>query len=94
MSGGGAAAAYAATVANAIKACGTIVRVEPREFLEILFLQENPLVVRTVGGLLSTSYKYLTSYRGLAFYCKSPDELNLPATAELINAKKMSIPDL
>ena len=87
-------AAYVATVANAIKACGTIVRVEPSEFLRILSLQDDPLVVTTVGGVFRTTYKYLTSYRGLAFYCKSPTELRLPARSERISANKMSIPDL
>jgi hypothetical protein len=96
MSGATAAsaAAYIAAVANAIKACGTVVRVEPKEFLRILALQENPLIVRTVGGLFSVSFRYITTYRGLAFHCKSPTELRLPADAELINASKMSIPDL
>jgi hypothetical protein len=96
MSGAAAAsaAAHIAEVANAIKACGTVVRLEPKEFLRILALQENPLIVRTVGGFFSVSYRYLTSYRGLAFYCKSPTELRLPAEAELINAGTMSIPDL
>jgi len=86
--------AYIAAVANAIKACGTVVRVDPSEFERILSLQEKPLVVKTVGGLFLTSYKYLTSYRGLAFHCKSPAELRLPQGAELIIANKMSIPDL
>jgi hypothetical protein len=90
MSGGVAGAsagsvAYIAAVANAIKVCGTIVRVDPEEFSRTLSFQENPLVVKTVGGLFSTSYKYLTSYRGLAFHCKSPRELRLPKEAELIS---------
>lgn len=89
-----AASSYVAVVANAIKACGTVVRVEPAEFLRILSFGDRPLVVNTVGGLFSVSYKYLTSYRGLAFYCKSPTELGLPGNTELIHANKMSIPDL
>lgn len=87
-------AAYVATVANAIKACGTIVHVEPGEFLKILRLQDEPLIVRAKGGFLSKSFLYLTTYRGLAFHCKSPTELDLPRRAELIHANKMSIPDL
>lgn len=90
----GGSVAYIATLANAIKACGTLVRVEPSEFLRILSLQEDPLVVRSVGGFLSTSYKYLTTYRGLAFHCKNRTELPLPETAQLINANKISIPDV
>lgn len=95
MSGAAAGAAAAVAAAgNAIKACGTIVRIDPDEFLRILALQPNPLVVKSVGGFFSTSYKYLTSYKGLAFYCKSPRELRLPKDTELVIASKMSIPDI
>lgn len=88
------ATAYLAIVANAIKACGTIVRVEPEEFLKILALQTNPLVIESSGGFFVTTYRYLTSYRGLAFHCKCRSELWLPSGVELIKAKKMSVPDL
>lgn len=91
---GASTAAIVATIANAIKACGTLVRVEPQEFLKIIEKQEQPLIVRTTAGVFSHSIKYLTSYKGLAFHCKSQSELNLPAKAELINAKKLSIPDI
>jgi hypothetical protein len=91
---GGSSAAYIATVANAIKACGTIVRLESDEFLRILSFQEDPLIVHSVGGFFRTSYKYLTSYRGLAFYCKSSVPLRLPEEADIIHARKMSIPDI
>ena len=96
MSGaaGASTAAIVATIANAIKACGTLVRVEPQEFLKIVIKQDQPLIVRTSPGLFSNSTKYLTSYKGLAFHCKSQTELNLPHKAELINAKKFSIPDI
>ena len=87
-------AGHIAAVANAIKACGTVVRLEPEEFQRVLGLQENPLIVCATGGFFSTSYKYLTSWRGLAFYCKSPGELHLPQDAEVINASKISVPDL
>jgi hypothetical protein len=98
MSGGAAAGAasvaYMAAVANAIKACGTLVRVHPQEFEKILARSERPLVVRTEGGLFSASYKYLTGYRGLAFFCKSKTELELPGDTELINANKIVMPEL
>lgn len=94
IAGAASTAGYVATVANAIKACGTVVRVEPNEFLTIVARQENPLVVRAKSKFISTSYRYLTSYKGLAFHCKSSTELLLPSNAEFINAKKISIPDL
>ncbi len=92
--GAAGSAGYAAAMANAIKACGTVVRVDPEVFTEMLARQDSPLVVRTVGGIFSTSYRYLTSYRGLAFHCKSPTELRLPQGTELIHVKKMSMPDI
>ncbi len=86
--------AYYMMVANAIKACGTLVRVEPRQFLEIVDRMDAPLVVHAKGGFMSTWYKYLTSYRGLAFHCKSREPLTLPRQTELIEAKKITIPDV
>ena len=90
--GAAAGAAAAAAIANAIKASGVLVRVTPEDFAAILRRTERPLVVTSQGGFFSTSYKYLTSYKGLAFYTKSPQPLVLPAGAEVVNAKGISIP--
>ncbi len=87
-------AAHMVQVANAIKAMGTVVRVEPEEFIKILRLQDEPLLVRSEGGMFSKSFRYLTTYRGLAFHCKSSTELTFPVRVQLIQAEKMSIPDL
>ncbi len=88
----GAAAAAAAAIANAIKASGAIVRVEPEEFLKIVSRTESPLVVNAEGGFIGVNHQYLTSYKGLAFFTKSPDPLNLPGDAELIVSRKIWIP--
>jgi len=90
---GGAAggAAAAAAIANAIKASGTIIRVEPRDFINIVTRIEDPLIVMTDKSFWS-SYKYLSSYKGLAFYTKSDEKLNLPGNAEIIAARKIWIP--
>jgi hypothetical protein len=90
--GAAAGAAVAAAIANAIKASGVLVSVTPEDFAAILRRTERPLVVAAQGGFFSTSYKYLTSYKGLAFYTKSPTPLILPSGAEIINAKGISIP--
>lgn len=90
--GGGAAAAAAASIANAIKASGTIVRVAPPDFKAILDRQETPLVVRSTGGILTRKHIYLCSYKGLAFYTRSAKPLPLPGDAEVINADKIWIP--
>jgi hypothetical protein len=89
-----AAGAAAAAIANAIKASGVLVNVSPEDFAAILRRADKPLVVAAQGGFFSTSYKYLTSYKGLAFYTKSPAPLVLPVDAEIVRAKGISIPQL
>ena len=89
--GGGAAAAYAA-IAQAIKASGAIVRVEPEAFQAILNKAKEPLVVMAKGGLFKGNYQYLMGYKGLAFYTKSSTPLMLPHDAEIINSKQIWIP--
>ncbi len=91
VAGGGGAAA-AAAIAEAIKASGAIVRVEPNDFMTILQRLDNPLIVHTTGGFFSTNYQYLTSYKGLIFFTKSPNPLMLPAKVEIVRAKKIWIP--
>jgi hypothetical protein len=88
----GAAAAAGAAIANAIKASGVLVRVEPQEFAKILGLTKEPLIVIAKGGFFGTNYQYLMSYKGLAFFAKSSAELNLPADAEVVRANRISIP--
>jgi hypothetical protein len=94
MSAGGAAAgaAAAAAIAQAIKASGVLVRVEPDEFIKIAGRTKAPLVVAAKGGFLRTYYAYLTSYKGLAFYARSSVALQLPADAELVYAGGIWIP--
>ncbi|HLL16756.1 MAG TPA: hypothetical protein VK388_16985 [Pyrinomonadaceae bacterium] len=94
MSAGATAAMAAAAIANAIKSSGVLVSVAPEDFAAVVRRTERPLVVTSEGGFLSTSYKYLTSYKGLAFYTKSRVPLVLPADAEIVRAKSISIPQL
>ncbi len=79
-------------MADAIKASGAIVRVEPGDFEAILERTEAPLVVIAQGGVFKTKYHYLTSYKGLIFYTRTPVPLALPSKTELINAKKIWVP--
>ncbi|MBN1942587.1 MAG: hypothetical protein JW849_04750 [Phycisphaerae bacterium] len=86
------AAVAAAAIAQAIRASGAIVRVQPPDFLSVLARASQPVVVVATGGFWSKSYQYLTSYKGLAFYTKSPLPLNLPLDIDLVEAKKIWIP--
>lgn len=85
-------AAVAAAIAQAIKASGAIVQVEPSDFNTIVSKIDKPLVVQAQGGVLKTNYQYLTGYKGLVFFTKSPAPLMLPGDAELITAKKIWVP--
>ncbi len=90
--GAAGAGAAVAAIAKAIKASGAIVKVEPDAFQQIMAKMDAPLVVRAEGGFLSKGYKYLTAYKGLIFYTKSPSELSFRSSVEIILAKKIWIP--
>ena len=87
-----AAVIAAQMIANAVKASGTVVRVEPSEFAKVLDKAGSPLVIYTQGGLISTNHQYLISYKGFAFYTKSDEQIDLPKNAEVIVADKIWIP--
>lgn len=89
---GSSGAAAAAAIAQAIRASGAIVRVEPHWFETILSGVDEPLVVSAEGGFFSTNYQYLTAYKGLIFFTKAPTPLNLPPKVEVIQARKIWIP--
>ncbi len=91
--GGGAAAAAAAhAIAQAVKASGAIVRLEPEDFLKIVSKTRAPLVVMAPSGFMQKGYRYLTSYKGLFFYTKSSTGIQLPGDAEIVSARSIWIP--
>lgn len=79
-------------IANANRASGVIVRVQPEDFLRILERQQAPLVVHAAVKIFRTSYQYLSSYKGLAFFPKSPAPLSLPSGCEVVQAQQIGIP--
>lgn len=91
MSNGAEAAALAA-IAQAVKASGVLVRLEPEEFLKVLNRIEAPQVVVSPGRFLSRQASYLTRCKGLAFFTKSLDSFPLPGRCEVITAGKIWIP--
>jgi hypothetical protein len=85
-------AGAAAAQTQAIKASGITVRVTPSDFERILKRIENPLVITAKGGFLGNRYRYLTSYRGFAFFTQSKSSLQLPEGTETIQAGEIWIP--
>ena len=91
----GAGAAAAAAIANAIKASGAIVRVEPDDFVSIACRVDTPLIVMKEGGtgfFSGKHHQYLTSYKGLIFHTKSVYPLRFSGPIELIVANRIWIP--
>lgn len=87
-----AGAAAAVAVAQAIKASGAIVRLEPREFQRLINKMESPLVVRNQGGMGKRTFQYLVGYRGLVFHTKTQERLHFPSGTEMLEARKIWIP--
>jgi len=91
-SSGATAATAAAAIAQAVKASGSIVRLEPSEFTKILLRVDKPLVVTAKGGMFTAVYQYLTSYKGLVFFTKSREQLRLDGRIEVVEAEKIWVP--
>ncbi|MFC2187341.1 hypothetical protein ACFCT7_08470 [Fulvivirgaceae bacterium LMO-SS25] len=87
---GGAAAA--AAISQAIKASGSLIRIHPEEFSRMISKMDDGIVVETTVKFFSTSYKYLTSYKGLVFFTKSSNQLSIPSRLEKITASSMWMP--
>ncbi|MBN1857001.1 MAG: hypothetical protein JW846_08625 [Dehalococcoidia bacterium] len=83
----------AAAIAQARKASGAIVDMDPDGFMAIVARCEKPVVVVASGGVFHKSFSYLIGYKGLAFHTKSKIELMLPGRVEVVAAKSISIPD-
>lgn len=94
----GAVGAYGAigavaAMANALKAMGAVVFVEPSVFLDIAGKTDKPVVVHSPSGFL-TKHKYLTSYKGFTFFTKSKEALLISGSVEMIESKKIAVPEL
>ncbi len=91
---GASGAAIAAAISNVIKACGSLIKIEPKAFESLVAIIEDPLVVSAEAGFFTKHFKYLVSYRGLVFHTKSNERLNFDKNVLELPAKKISIPDI
>jgi hypothetical protein len=89
---GGAGAAAAAAVMQAIKASGAIVNMAPGEFQRLLEQNSQGVVVHSQGKFFSRKHKYLMAYRGLFFYTASREPLTVPRAVQVVEAKRIWIP--
>ena len=93
MTTGSNAALTASLLANALKAQGVVVEVTPEDFQKIINRSEHPLVVHAQTKIIRTKHKYLTTYKGLAFFTKSQEIIRLSGNIEWVEAKKLAIPE-
>ncbi len=89
---GGSAAAAAAALANATKASGAIIKVNPENFQKIIGKSEPCVVVIAKGGIFKKHYQYITNYRGFFFYTKSSQVMSFSSGVEIVYADKIWIP--
>lgn len=88
------AAAAQAAIQQAIKASGTIVKIDASDFTRLISKMDDGLVIESVIRFFSIeTYKYSTAYKGFVFYCKSSDSISIPSRLEKINAKHIWVPN-
>lgn len=88
----GAGAAQAA-IQEAIKASGTIVRIEASEFSRLISKMESGIVIESVSKFFGKEFfKYSTSYSGFVFCCKTTSKMSIPSRLEKINARNIWFP--
>ncbi len=92
MTYAGGAAAYAAVVANAVKASGSLVKLEEKDFARILEKARSGLVVHASSGVFSTKHQYLVSYKGFTFFHVCREPVRIPDGFEIIEAKSIWMP--
>ncbi|MCK5064875.1 MAG: hypothetical protein KAQ97_06310 [Candidatus Fermentibacteraceae bacterium] len=88
----GATTAAVAAMANAVKASGAIIRLEPEEFVKILSRTTEPVIVVAPSGFKKKKTQYVLSWKGFVFHCISTEQMGFPRGAEIIAAKKIWIP--
>jgi hypothetical protein len=94
MSAGAAGAAAAATAAmNAVRSFGVIVHIAPEDFLTIVALQDEPLVVASNQWIMFVRrHRYLVSFKGLTFFTESPFPLEFDPGILIVHSKSIQVP--
>lgn len=71
---------------------GVFVKLQPEDFQNLLSRNEGLAVVATSTTFFGTTYTYVTSYKGLVFYCKTKSQLSISSRHETIVAQSISLP--
>jgi len=79
--------------AGATPGTNVVINTDSDVFLSVVERNKDGLVVMCQSGLLRMKYRYLTSYKGLIFYCESAERLNLSPKIELLTAESIQVPE-
>lgn len=90
----GAIAVADALIAQAKRAIGAIVELNPDDFQKIINDEEKPFIVVSRGGFIRKYYQYFAGCNGLVFYARPIDTIQFKSSTKVIEAKKITIPDL
>ncbi len=85
-------AIHQAHIQQALRSNGIFVELTAEDFQNLMNRSEGLVVVQATAGIFTKKLIYLTSYKGLAFYCKTRNELVVPSKHERIFAKSVSLP--
>ncbi|MCW5912756.1 MAG: hypothetical protein KIT62_16925 [Cyclobacteriaceae bacterium] len=75
-----------------VKMNGVFVRLSPEDFQSLLNRNEGLAVITTSTSFFGITFTYVTSYKGLVFYCKTKSQLSVPGRHETIQAQSVSLP--
>lgn len=77
---------------QALKMNGAFIKLTPEDFQNLLNRNENLAVAVSKASFFKTTYTYVTSHKGLIFYCKHNEQLSIPSKHETINTSSISLP--
>jgi len=77
---------------QALKMNGAFIKLTPEDFQNLLNRNEGLAVVTTSTSFFGTTFTYVTSHKGLIFYCKTKSQLSVSNKHEKILVQSVSLP--
>ncbi|MBX2897203.1 MAG: hypothetical protein KF763_17280 [Cyclobacteriaceae bacterium] len=79
---------------HALKMNGAFIKLTPEDFQNLLNRNEGLAVVTTITTFFGTTFTYVTSHKGLIFFCKTKSQLSVSNRHETILAQSITLPAL
>jgi hypothetical protein len=77
---------------HALRMNGAFVKLTPEDFQNLLNRNEGLAVVTTSTTFFGTTFTYVTSHKGLIFFCKTKSQLSVSTKHETILAQTVALP--